>query len=151
MSVRRSLTTYLKLAAVASVASFLGVLAALATWQFVVEHRQSSAKAEAERLAIAEKRSPAGRQREAIKRFLYDPTAAVFRNEHESTSKSNYWCGEVNGRNRMGAMVGFRRYVVELQSEFELAEFDEAHVDPQNSEQTSESVRFAAYWNGYCQ
>ena len=151
MSQQRSMATYFKLAAVASVASFVGVLAALATWQFVTEQRQSSAKAQVERLALEEKRSPIGRQRDAIKRSFYDPTAAVFRNEHVSTIKPNYWCGEVNGRNRMGAMVGFRRYVVELQSEPELAEFDETHVDPQSNDPTSESVRFAAYWNGYCQ
>ncbi len=151
MSERRSKATYFKLAAVASVASFVGVLAALAAWQFVTEYRQSSAKAEGERFTIEQKRLPLGRQQEAIKRSLFDPTAAVFRIEHVSTNKSNYWCGEVNGRNRMGAMVGFRRYVVELQADPELAEFDDVHVDPQSSDPTSESVRFAAYWNGYCQ
>lgn len=49
---------------------------------------------------------------------MYDPAAAQFRNAMMRTVPevggkiSDAYCGEVNGKNQMGAYVGFRRVVV---------------------------------------
>ena len=45
----------------------------------------------------------------AVTEQLIDPTSAQFRNVH---SLGESVCGEVNGKNKMGAYVGFRRFVV---------------------------------------
>ena len=95
----------------------------------------------------------AERARSAVKERLFDPESAAFRKERQSKVRSEWWCGEVNARNRMGGMGGFMRYVVEI-SKDPRPELDEAHLDPAGTRDTAASndaTRFAAYWNGYCQ
>ncbi|MBI2571103.1 MAG: hypothetical protein HYV63_29205 [Candidatus Schekmanbacteria bacterium] len=146
-----SWATYAKLVGAAAAAAFLGTLAALAVWQAISERRAAMLVTETERRAKEELLSPAGRQRAAVRQLMFDPESASFRNEHSSSNKPLFWCGEVNGRNRMGGMVGFRRYVVELQKEADLSALDEAHLQPSSESKTSdEHVRFTAYWYGYC-
>ena len=62
----------------------------------------------------------------AVTEQLIDPTSAQFRNVH---SLGESVCGEVNGKNKMGAYVGFRRFVVststydaQIDSEFDDAD-----------------------------
>jgi hypothetical protein len=150
---RLSWRTYLKVIAVGTVAAFVGMFAALAAWQAISERREAGRLAEGKKRVEEEQRSPAGRQREAVKQLMYDPASAVFRNERASATKSSFWCGEVNGKNRMGGMVGFLRYGVDLQENAELSVLDAAHLESTSSDETAsnEKVRFAAYWNGYCQ
>lgn len=135
------------------IAAFVGVLAALYAWQILSERRESVRVGEAKKREEVEKRSPAGRQREAVRQIMYDPSSAMFRNERASATKQTFWCGEVNGKNRMGGMGGFQRYVVDLQEDAKLSELDVAHLEPVSSDDkvSNEKVRFAAYWNGYCQ
>lgn len=44
-----------------------------------------------------------------VRRQMFDPDAARFR-EVIRQAGGRTWCGEVNGRNRYGGYVGFRRF-----------------------------------------
>lgn len=57
----------------------------------------------------------------AVAEQLIDPTTAQFRNLQV---RGDHVCGEVNGKNKMGAYVGFTRFVVDT-TEYE------AQIDPQ--------------------
>ena len=104
-------------ALLALLGSAVGIFAGNWAWQTYSEHRAQRSQ-EAVRLAQqAEMTSPKGRQREAVRKELNDPASAEFRNERPSVRFPSAWCGEVNARNRMGGMVGFTRYVVELKPE----------------------------------
>ena len=141
-----------KLAAIAFVSGLAGTLLALWLWQAFTEHRANVKASEAKALAEAKRGSPEGRQQEAVKRYLNDADSALFRSEHESKVSREFWCGEINAKNKMGGMVGFQRYVVELQRDPKLADLDAAQIDQSGREpKTDEDVRFLAYWNGYCQ
>ncbi len=72
-------------------------------------------------LAEAHRKSPIGRQEEAIKRSLNNPNSAVIRSQRQSKVSKEFWCCEVKARNRMGGMVDYVRYVFELHDE--LADF----------------------------
>jgi hypothetical protein len=50
------------------------------------------------------------RGEQAAAAALIDPSSALFRNV---AARGNSVCGEVNGKNRMGAYVGFTRFVVD--------------------------------------
>lgn len=48
-----------------------------------------------------------------VAEMLYDPSSAQFRNVAVLDSgKARATCGEINGKNRMGAYVGFTRFLV---------------------------------------
>lgn len=47
---------------------------------------------------------------QAVRNAMFDPDAAKFRNDRESDNGQNV-CGEVNGKNRLGAYVGFSKYI----------------------------------------
>lgn len=53
--------------------------------------------------------------------ILIDPSSAQFRN---LTLKNNTACGEVNGKNRMGAYVGFVRFIADREDEKWKAKLD---------------------------
>jgi len=59
----------------------------------------------------------------AVANSLIDPSAAQFRNVQW---RSGWVCGELNGKNRMGAFVGFRRFVVRTDT-------DQTKIDPEFS------------------
>jgi hypothetical protein len=46
---------------------------------------------------------------DAVRALMFDADAAKFQNDESRDSRS--MCGEVNGKNRMGAYVGFTKYV----------------------------------------
>lgn len=47
---------------------------------------------------------------------LNDPESAKFNRAYASTRDERVWCGQLNARNRMGGMVGFTRYVLQMPS-----------------------------------
>lgn len=61
--------------------------------------------------------SPDARHRSIVRTFLTDPDSAVFRDTSPAKRGGNVWCGALNARNRMGGMVGFTRYVLQLPDE----------------------------------
>src|SRR5688500_5459616 len=63
----------------------------------------------------------------AVAKLLIDPDSAQFRNV---TTRNGYVCGELNSKNRMGAFVGFTRFLVKLDGDDPLIdpEFDYADL-----------------------
>lgn len=51
-----------------------------------------------------------GEAKAYVARNLFDPGAAQFRNMFRPDML--HWCGEVNGKNKFGGYVGFRRFSV---------------------------------------
>lgn len=106
--------------------------------------------ASAQRAAEAFKTTPIGQQREAVKRFLNDPESAEFRNEKLS-KRENVFCGEVNAKNRMGAMVGFTRYIAEIDGA--LPDLQRVDLDVTNAYSDHEktvAANFQSRWSIYC-
>ena len=67
-----------------------------------------------------------GKAKRAVTELLIDPSSAEFRNV---SVRENAVCGELNAKNKMGAFVGFSRFVVDtnidralLEEEFDYAE-----------------------------
>lgn len=59
--------------------------------------------------------SPAAKSKAVVKRKLVDPDSAQFRMHFPAArGGEGVWCGEVNAKNRLGGMVGFRRYVATI-------------------------------------
>jgi hypothetical protein len=91
-----------------------------------------------------ESRSPAAVSRELVKSKLNDPESAVFRNHvRGKRGGEGIWCGEVNARNRMGGMVGFTRYVANVEPDRTMDFRDEVHLDEGNDS-------FAGKWRLMC-
>lgn len=91
--------------------------------------------------------SPEAKQRQIVKSKLNDPESAVFRDDRQSSNpqSTNVWCGEVNARNRMGGMVGFTRYIAEIEEDRSLAFLDRITLDDSRDE------GFAAQWRAFCE
>lgn len=123
-------------------------------WQAYTEKRLAAQAAQAEAAARAERATPRGRQREALRRQLHDPSSAVFRSERASKLDPLLWCGEVNAKNQFGAMVGFRRYYVMLSLEAPPAEGagDSAivRIDPAEGERSTEQWLFDEPYKEHC-
>ena len=47
-----------------------------------------------------------------IKRWANDPASVQLEDMQQSKRDPEVWCGRMNARNRMGGMVGFRRFVI---------------------------------------
>lgn len=78
-------------------------------------------------------RSPAAIATAVVKAKLNDPESAVFRNQIKAKrGGEGVWCGEVNARNRMGGMVGFTRYIVEVYPDRSADVLDQVHFDEGN-------------------
>jgi hypothetical protein len=54
-----------------------------------------------------------GGAEQLVRRQMFDPEAARFRRVIRGEGPRT-WCGEVNGRNRYGGYVGFRRFIADL-------------------------------------
>lgn len=91
--------------------------------------------------------------RAAVRRSLLDPDSAVFRDERPSTVSAWTFCGEVNARNRVGGMVGFRRFVALLREDRQDSAFDEVNIEEDASGQESmpRGRAFDTVWSTYCQ
>ena len=146
----------------------IGTFGGLWMWSKYTKWQEEAALADSEKAAAAERMSPRGLQREAVLFRLNDRSSAQFRSERQSRSDSKSWCGEVNARNRMGAMVGFRRYIAsasidpaklleaakqEPVSPGELKEIQEnlfsVDIDP-DSPSSGEQDAFNKRWSVYC-
>jgi hypothetical protein len=77
------------------------------------EHeRQEAAEAAAERDRIQGQQSSAQTSlTEKLKASMFDPDAAIVRNERLSGDGRSL-CGEVNGKDKLGAYTGFKKFVV---------------------------------------
>lgn len=84
--------------------------------------------------------------------FLNDPDSTQFRGSRQSTRDALVWCGEVNAKNRLGGMVGFTRYVLQMPE----PELDANPArDPEGARLFSKldfdgSDGFAAKWRLWC-
>jgi hypothetical protein len=107
--------------------------------------------------------------RNAVARILIDPSSAQFRSVQV---RNNAVCGEVNGKNRMGAYVGFVRFYVEpanwnatLDPQFNpqdlysarslcssLTRYDSSSCTRQIEEEAkqAEQAAFNIFWAGHC-
>lgn len=132
-----------KIGLVAAACVAIGVFVGQFAWRGY-QVRVAEAQAAAASAAVAaEALTPRGRQREAVRRFMFDPQSAVFRNDAVSPRNPSVWCGEVNGRNRMGGLVGYSRYTVTLNAFPELSEFDQAMVEgPRGADGADGAVDF---------
>lgn len=64
----------------------------------------------------------------AVSRNLNDPDSAQFRDLRLTTYHGKrFMCGEVNARNRMGGLVGFTRFFVEVNDVLPFPVFDDGH------------------------
>lgn len=91
------------------------------------------------------KHSPAAIAQAVVKARLNDPDSAVFRNQVKAKrGGEGVWCGEVNARNRMGGMIGFTRYVVEVHPNRNLDVLDQVHFDQGDD-------TFPGKWNLMCE
>lgn len=64
--------------------------------------------------------SPEARHKTIARSLLKDPDSAQFRFARRSKRDTDTWCGELNARNSMGGMVGFKRYVLTTPKDPEL-------------------------------
>jgi len=126
---------YVKLAAVALVFGAVGTFLGNWAWNAYAAQRVAHDKAEVERLAAEEAKSPKGRQRAAVARDLLDGSSAVFRDDKPTSHDPLIWCGYVNAKNRMGAMVGFKAYIVELQKDPARSDFDLVEIEDPSAKQ----------------
>lgn len=80
-----------------------------------------------------------------VAELLLDPASAEFRNV---SVRGEYLCGELNGRNRMGAFVGFSRFVVRLDGNEPLIEPEFDYSDLFSAEESCRSLagnEYASY------
>lgn len=63
------------------------------------------------------------RAKQAVASLLLDPTSAEYR---DAQLRGDWVCGELNGKNRMGAFVGFKRFLVHTDTQ-------DAQIDPEFS------------------
>lgn len=80
-----------------------------------------------------------------VAELLIDPASAEFRNV---SVRGEYVCGELNGRNRMGAFVGFSRFVVRLDGNEPLIEPEFNYSDLLSAEESCRSLagnEYASY------
>ena len=146
-----------------------GTFGGLWLWSKYTTRLVEVARGEAEIIAAAERVTPRGLQRESVLSRLNDREAAQFRSERPSKADSKAWCGEVNAKNRMGALVGFRRYLAvaildpkeissKLQSKSmspeELKEIQDylfqVEIDPDSSSTSTDQQAFDNRWSVYC-
>jgi hypothetical protein len=106
--------------------------------------------------------------RDTVSQVLIDPGSAEFRNVE---TRDGAVCGEVNGKNRMGAYVGFVRFYVEtanwaatLDPQFDpqslasarslcsLARYDTSACTRQIEEESKQlqQITFDSYWGQHC-
>lgn len=134
--------------ALAAAGSFGGMWA----WSEWQQAQVRSAAQAASAAAAAERQSPRGVQREVVKGFMFDPESAQFRNDVPAVRGGDgVWCGEINGRNRMGGMVGFTRYVAEVYTDRELASvMDRVHFE-RNGTGARDDDGFPNKWRIFCE
>jgi len=91
-------------------------------------------------------------KKEAVTTF-FDPDSAAFRGLHVTSrpGAGRNLCGEVNGKNRMGGFVGYRRFYVSFSMKD--SAFLNPRMDvtsPKTTTEQSEAKSFAMMWNIFC-
>lgn len=80
---------------------------------------------------------------------LNDPDSAKFGKSFKSKRGEDFWCGEVNAKNRMGGYVGVTRYVAEARFEGENDYSFVVFEDTATSSQQGDL--FNGRWRTYCE
>lgn len=78
----------------------------------------------------------------AVAKLLIDPASAQFQNV---VARDGYVCGEVNGRNRMGGFVGFKRFLVPLDGDSPLIDPEFDYQDLLTAEDSCEALQSNSY------
>lgn len=132
-------------------------------WAKYLERETLKAKEATEKQMAAERATPRWLQQQVVRQHMNDPDAAQFRNETAAKRGNGVWCGEVNGRNRMGGMVGFRRYVAVMEFNDKVWALPEAErvqvassltnvrIDPADYSKLEEQQSFNGAWKAYCE
>lgn len=144
----------MKLFITVAVACALGTMLALFGWNQYQAWSANQVKAQAEAKAAEFAKSPIGIQRAAVSARLNDAASAQWRNERASSRNPTVWCGEVNAKNRMGAMVGFTRYMADIQADRALADMDQVRLEPSDRDRADPRSAWAAFdsrWQMFCQ
>lgn len=80
---------------------------------------------------------------------LNDPDSAKFGKSFKSKRGEDFWCGEVNAKNRMGGYVGMTRYVAEARFEegndYSIVVFEDTATSSQQGD------LFNGRWRTYCE
>lgn len=78
----------------------------------------------------------------AVATMLIDPASAQFRNV---SARNGYVCGELNGKNRTGGFVGFKRFVVKLDGEDALIDPEFDYADLLSADESCRSLSQNSY------
>lgn len=78
----------------------------------------------------------------AVLAVLNDPSSAKFGKVFKAARGKNFWCGEVNAKNRMGGYVGMTRFV---------ADADFIDYDGTADVTFESDPRFSGRWSSYCE
>ena len=132
-------------------------------WAKHLEREAQAAKEATDKRVAAERATPKWLQQQVVRQQMNDPDAAQFRNERAAKRGEGVWCGEVNGRNRMGGMVGFRRYVALMEINDKLMALPEdervrlaamlttIRIDPADYSKPDLQKSFDGAWSTYCE
>ena len=144
-----SIAGMLMAAAVVAAAGAFGGMWAWTQWQAA---QVRSAEQAASAAAAAERASPKGVQRDVVRSFLNDPDSAQFRDDRPALRGKGVWCGEVNARNRMGGLVGYTRYVAQVNEDRELGKvLDDVYFEQTNTTGKDYRGSFESKWRAFCE
>lgn len=78
----------------------------------------------------------------SVAKLLIDPESVQFQNV---VARQGYVCGELNGRNRMGAFVGFKRFLVKLDGEDPIIDPQFDYADLLSAEDSCSALQSNSY------
>ena len=84
-----------------------------------------------------------------IKRWANDPASVQLEEMQQSKRDPEVWCGRMNARNRMGGMVGFRKFVISAPLVNEIGADDEI-VTLLSRITFEDDDGFGSRWSLYC-
>lgn len=84
-----------------------------------------------------------------IKRWANDPASVQLDEMRQSKRDPEVWCGRMNARNRMGGMVGFRKFVISAPLVNEIGADDEI-VTLLSRITFEDDDGFQSRWSIYC-
>lgn len=85
----------------------------------------------------------------AVLARLNDPDSAKFGKSFKSKRGDDFWCGQVNAKNRMGGYIGMTRYVAEAR--FEGANDYSNVVFEDTSTSSEQGDLFNGRWRTFCE
>lgn len=91
--------------------------------------------------------------REIFDQVLLDPESAKLRMAFRSPIDAETYCGEVNARNRMGGMVGYRRFIawggVDVRAMYD--NDADSEITEKRIEELKKRLKFAESWGHWCE